>query len=354
MGLAELENPAGIGHELALRSLTPSHTILCQRLGNVGGPTKGAIMVQKAEVIWFDGKWVPWDDCNVHVLSHTLHYGLGVFEGIRSYIRADGRSAIFRLRDHMERFVKGAAMMTMPLDFTVDELVEAAVETCKRNRLRSCYLRPLAFLGAGGMGVGSADNPVHVSIATWPWGAYLGEEALTAGVRVKISTFVRPHQNSQLHKGKVCGHYVNSILAKREAIREGYHEAIMLDTQGFVCEATGENVFAVLGGEIYTAPFGAAILGGLTRNTVLEIANELDFKVREESFTRDVLYLADEVFMVGTAAEVTPVREIDGRVIGSGKPGPVTQAIQSAYFDIVKGHDDAHDKWLTYYEVPAH
>ena len=311
-------------------------------------------MVKKADVIWFDGKLVDWDECNVHILAHTLHYGLGVFEGIRSHVRSDGRSAIFRLREHMERFCKGAAMMTMPLDYTPDQLVDAAIETCQRNRLRSCYLRPIAFLGTGGMGVGSMDNTVHVAIATWPWGAYLGDEALSQGVRVKVSTFVRPHQNSQLHKGKVCGHYVNSILAKREAIREGYHEALMLDTQGFVCEATGENIFAVVNGEIYTAPYGAAILGGITRNTVMHIAEENGYKVREERFTRDVLYHADEVFMVGTAAEVTPVREIDGRVIGTGMPGPVTKDIQAKYFDIVKGQDSQHDQWLTYYDVEDH
>lgn len=311
-------------------------------------------MVKKADAIWFDGKLVAWDDCQVHILSHTLHYGLGVFEGIRAYVRADGRSAIFRLRDHMQRFVKGAAMMTIPLEYTVDELVNAALKTCEHNRLRSCYLRPLAFLGTGGMGVGSQDNPVHVAIATWPWGAYLGDEALTHGVRVKVSTFVRPHQNSQLHKGKVCGHYVNSILAKREALREGYHEALMLDTQGYVCEATGENVFAVVDGQIYTAPYGAAILGGITRNTLLTLAAENGYKVREEYFTRDVLYLADEVFMCGTAAEVTPVREIDGRAIGTGKPGPITMDLQAKYFDIVKGRDETHNEWLTYYDVQGH
>ena len=308
-------------------------------------------MVQKAETIWFDGELVPWDAAQVHVLTHTLHYGLGVFEGIRAYRRADGRSAVFRLRDHLQRFVKGARMATLPMDFEVDQLLDACVQLCVSNELDSCYLRPLAFVGDGAMGVAAMNNPTRVTIAAWPWGAYLGEEGLTKGVRLKTSSFVRPHVNSQLHKGKICGHYVNSILAKREALADGYDEALLLDTQGYVSECSGENIFCVLGGVIYTPPFGTSILGGITRDTLIKLAEELDYEVREEPITRDVLYLADEVFMCGTAAEVTPVRELDRRTIGSGAPGTVTLALQARYFEVVKGDDLTHPEWYTFYSV---
>ncbi len=311
-------------------------------------------MVQKADVIWFNGEMVPWDECNVHVLTHSLHYGLGVFEGIRAYQLADGRSAIFRLREHMERFVKGARMITLPLDYSVDQLCDAAIATVQRNKLRACYLRPIAFVGSGAMGVAAMENPTHVAIATWPWGAYLGEEGLTKGVRLRTSSFVRPHVNSQLHKGKVIGHYVNSILAKREALMDGYDEALLLDTEGYVSECSGENLFAVLDGTLYTPPFGGSILGGITRDTLLTIAREQGLEIREERMTRDVLYIADEVFMCGTAAEVTPVRELDRRPIGAGKPGPVTLQLQQAYYDVVQGRDMRHEGWYTLYEVPDH
>ncbi|MGM0578408.1 MAG: branched-chain amino acid transaminase [Myxococcota bacterium] len=309
-------------------------------------------MVTKAETIWFDGELIPWDDANVHILTHTLHYGLGVFEGIRVYRHADGRSAVFRLREHMERFVKGARMMTIPLEYSVEDLVDASIRLCRDNGLRECYVRPIAFVGAGAMGVAAMENPTHVSIAAWPWGAYLGDEGLQKGVRLKTSTFNRPYINSQLHKGKVCGHYVNSILAKREALLDGYDEALMLDTSGFVSEASGENVFCVLDGEIITPPLGSAILGGITRSTIMTLAGELDIPIREGRLTRDMLYIADEVFMCGTAAEVTPVREIDRRTIGEGRRGPVTERIQSRYFEAVEGRYDAHPEWYTFYEVP--
>ena len=310
-------------------------------------------MNKKADVIWFNGELRPWEACTTHVMTHTLHYGLGVFEGIRAYTRADGRSAIFRLREHMERFVKGARMMTLPLEYSVDTLMEATVETVRQNRLRACYIRPIAYVGYGALGVAAMDNPTEVAIGAWPWGAYLGEDGLANGVSIKTSTFSRPHINSQLHKGKVCGHYVNSILAKREALVDGYDEALLLDTSGYVAECSGENIFAVVDGEILTPPLGGALLGGITRNTLITLAREAGYTVREEVMTRDVLYLADEVFMCGTAAEVTPVRALDRRVIGSGRPGPVTQAVQSAYFDVVKGSDPNHDHWLTYYEVQS-
>ncbi len=311
-------------------------------------------MVQKADVIWFNGEMVPWDECNVHVLTHSLHYGLGVFEGIRAYQLADGRSAIFRLRDHMERFVKGARMITLPLNYSVDQLCDAAIATVQRNKLRACYLRPIAFVGSGAMGVAAMENPTQVAIATWPWGAYLGDEGLTKGVRLRTSSFVRPHVNSQLHKGKVIGHYVNSILAKREALMDGYDEALLLDTEGYVSECSGENLFAVLSGTLFTPPFGGSILGGITRDTLLTVAHEQGLEVREERMTRDVLYIADEVFMCGTAAEVTPVREVDRRQIGAGEPGPVTLQLQQAYYDVVQGRDMRHDEWYSFYEVGDH
>jgi len=309
--------------------------------------------MQKSKYIWMDGKLVAWDDAQVHVLAHGLHYGFGVFEGIRAYQRADGKSAIFRLREHMQRFIDSARLVTLPLEYSLDQLCDAVVEVCASSGLRSCYIRPIAFSGYGALGVGTLTNPTVVSIAAWPWGAYLGDEGLAKGCRIKTSTFNRPHINSQLHKGKVSGHYVNSILAKREAQADGYDEALLLDTSGYVSEASGENIFAVKGGVIYTPNFGSPQLGGITRDTVLTLAAEAGLVVREEPLTRDVLYLADEVFMVGTAAEVTPVREIDRRTIGAGARGPITERIQARYFDVVKGSDDKHLPWLTFYDPKA-
>ena len=306
--------------------------------------------MQKSKYIWMDGKLVAWDDAQVHVLAHGLHYGLGVFEGIRAYQRADGRSAIFRLREHMQRFLDSARLMTLPLPYSRQQLEDAVIETCSKNGLRGCYIRPIAFSGYGALGVGTLDNPTNVAIAVWPWGAYLGEEGLAQGVRIKTSTFARPHVNSQLHKGKVIGHYVNSILAKREAMAEGYSEALLLDTNGYVSEASGENVFAVIGKTLYTAPFSGPVLGGITRDTLITLAAEEGIGIKEMSLTRDTLYLADEVFMCGTAAEVTPVREIDRRVIGIGSRGPITKLLQDRYFDVVRGSDANHDKWLSFYE----
>ena len=306
--------------------------------------------IQKSPWIWMDGKFVAWDEAQVHVLAHALHYGFGVFEGIRAYQRDDGRSAIFRLREHVQRLSDSARIMTLPLPYSVDELEAAVIETCAKNGLRACYIRPIAFSGYGALGVGTLDNPTNVAIAVWPWGAYLGEEGLAQGVRIKTSTFARPHVNSQLHKGKVIGHYVNSILAKREAMAEGYSEALLLDTNGYVSEASGENVFAVIGKTLYTAPFSGPVLGGITRDTLITLAAEEGIGIKEMSLTRDTLYLADEVFMCGTAAEVTPVREIDRRVIGIGSRGPVTKLLQDRYFDVVRGSDDKHDKWLSFYE----
>ena len=306
--------------------------------------------MQKSPWIWMDGDFVPWDEAKVHVLSHALHYGFGVFEGIRAYQRADGRSAVFRLHEHAQRLSSSARIMTLPLPYSVDELCQAILMTCAKNGQLACYIRPIAFCGYGALGVGTLDNPTNVAIAVWHWGAYLGEDGLAQGVRVKTSTFSRPHINSQLHKGKVIGHYVNSILAKREALAEGYSEALLLDTNGYVSEATGENVFAVVANTLYTAPFSGPILGGITRDTMVTLAQEEGFVVKEMALSRDTLYLADEVFMCGTAAEVTPVREIDRRVIGSGSRGPVTARLQQRYFDVVRGADDKHNQWLSFYE----
>lgn len=304
--------------------------------------------IQKSPWIWMDGKFVAWDDAQVHVLSHALHYGFGVFEGIRAYQRADGRSAVFRLREHAQRLVDSARIMTLPLPYSTDQIASAILETCSKNGLRACYIRPIAFSGYGALGVGTLDNPTVTAIAVWPWGAYLGEEGLAQGVRIKTSTFSRPHVNSQLHKGKVIGHYVNSILAKREAMAEGYSEALLLDTNGYVSEATGENVFAVIGDTLYTAPFSGPILGGITRDTLITLAREEGIGIKEMNLSRDTLYLADEVFMCGTAAEVTPVREVDNRQVGSGTAGPITREIQEQYFRVVRGHEPAYLHWLTF------
>jgi branched-chain amino acid aminotransferase len=307
-------------------------------------------MVQKAESIWFDGQLVPWDEAKVHVLTHTLHYGMGVFEGIRCYSCTDGGSAVFRLREHVRRLLDSAKINEMTIPYTEDDLCDAIVATLKANRLAEGYIRPLCIIGAGAMGVYPGDNPIQTIIATWPWGAYLGAEALEKGIRVKTSTFTRHHVNVMMTKAKTCGNYVNSILAKREAIAEGYNEALMLDTEGYVCEATGENIFIVRDGVIKTPPQGA-ILAGITRDSVMTLAEDLGYTVVEERFTRDALYSADEAFFTGTAAEITPIREVDRRVIGQGTRGPVTEALQQAYFQVLRGENPKYGAWLTRYHI---
>jgi len=304
-------------------------------------------MVDKVSKIWLDGKLVDWEAANVHLLTHTLHYGLGAFEGIRCYETHDGRSAIFRLREHVRRLFDSAKICTMPMPFSQEEIVQACITTVKASGLKSCYLRPLVFLGDGAMGLG-AVNPTRVSIAAWKWGAYLGEEGLARGIRAKVSSFTRPGINMQMAKGKVVGHYVNSVLAKREALAGGYQEAILLDAQGHVSEASGENVWMVRDGKVATPSFGGAILGGITRDTVLTLLQEMNVPVVERDIARDELWVADEVFMCGTAAEVTPVREIDDRTIGSGARGPITKKIQDRYFEVVRGIKPPDPEWLTY------
>ncbi len=296
--------------------------------------------------IWLDGQMVDWDKAQVHVLTHTLHYGLGVFEGIRCYRTDDGRSAVFRLKEHVSRLFESAHINLMEIPFSEAEITEAILACLRENELPEGYIRPLAFIGEGAMGLHPGDNPVRVAIVVWPWGAYLGEEGLERGIRAKISTFSRHHVNAKMTKGKTCGDYVNSILAKREALLDGYDEAIMLDTEGQVSEATGENVFVVRGNVIKTPPL-PTVLDGITRASVIEIARDRGMTVEETGVTRDELYVADEVFLTGTAAEVTPIRELDHRTIGTGSRGPVAKALQEAFFDVVAGRDAKYESWLT-------
>jgi branched-chain amino acid aminotransferase len=292
-----------------------------------------------------DGTFVDWADANIHVLTHSLHYGLAAFEGLRCYKGKSG-SAIFRLQEHVDRLFESAhiGMMTIPYDRK--QVAEAIVETVRINKLDACYIRPLVYIGYGAMGVYPGDNPIRLAIAAWKWGAYLGDDALVNGMRARVSSFTRHHVNVSMTRGKISGYYVNSILAKREAKADGYDEAILLDTEGYVSEGTGENIFIVRKGRIKTTPL-TSILEGITRNSVIELAKEQGITVTEERFTRDEMYIADEVFVTGTAAELTPVREIDNRKIGIGKPGPVTLSLQKRFFSVVRGEDPAHASWLT-------
>ena len=299
------------------------------------------------EKIWLDGKFVDWSDAKVHILTHTLHYGLGVFEGIRCYQTADGRSAVFRLGDHIRRLFDSARINLMEIPFGRKEIEEASLETLRRNHLEEGYIRPIAFIGEGAMGLNPGSNLIRVAVIAWPWGKYLGEEGMENGIRAKISTFNRHHVNAKMTKGKTCGDYVNSILAKREALLDGYDEAIMLDVQGLVSEASGENVFIVRDGVLQTPPL-YSVLDGITRATVCELARRRDIRVEERLITRDDLYVADEIFLTGTAAEVTPIREVDHRAIGSGSRGPVTKVLQEAYFEVVAGRDPDFEHYLAY------
>jgi branched-chain amino acid aminotransferase len=302
-------------------------------------------MITGTDKIWMDGKFVPWDSAKVHVLTHTLHYGLGVFEGIRCYKTAKG-PAIFRLDEHVDRFFNSAHIFMVEIPFTKKEIRDAIIETVRVNRVKECYIRPLAYIGYGAMGLYPKDNPIRVSIAVWPWGAYLGDEGIEKGIRVKVSSFTRHHVNVDMTRGKVAGYYVNSQLAKKEAIVCGYDEAVMLDTEGYVSEGSGENIFIVRGGAIKTTPL-TSILEGITRDSIIRVAKDNRIPVNEERFTRDELYIAEEAFLTGTAAEVTPIREVDGRRIGSGQRGKLTKKLQSIFFRIVKGSDRKYESWLT-------
>lgn len=307
--------------------------------------------VLRSEQIWLDGKLVKWNEGQVHLMTHALHYGLGVFEGIRAYRTHDGRLAVFRLREHIERLIDSAHICMMKIPFTTEQLVEACLELLRAQKgqfANGAYLRPIAFMGDGAMGLG-ATNPTRMAITAWDWGAYLGDKGIREGIRAKVSSFTRMHVNVNMVRGKISGQYVNSILAKREAVLAGYDEAILLDISGFVAEASGENLFLVnKKGVIKTPPLSSPILDGITRDTVLQFLQDSGREVEEVTFTRDALYIANEVFFTGTAAEITPVREVDDRQVGAGKPGPITQYVQDTYFRTVRGQEPRYAEWLTY------
>ncbi|NWG39137.1 MAG: branched-chain amino acid transaminase [Hydrogenophilaceae bacterium] len=296
--------------------------------------------------IWYDGKLVNWRDATTHVLTHTLHYGMGVFEGVRAYQTPKG-TAIFRLQDHTDRLFRSAHILGMNMPYSKDEINEAQRAAVRENKLESAYIRPMAFYGAEAMGISARTLSTHVIVAAWKWGAYLGQEALDNGIRVKTSSFSRHHVNITMCKAKANGNYMNSILAHREAEQDGYDEALLLDVDGFVSEGSGENIFIVRKGRIYTPDLTSA-LEGITRDTIVQLANELGYEVIEKRITRDEVYSADEAFFTGTAAEVTPIRELDNRAIGSGTRGPVTQKLQALYFDCVQGRSAKHEGWLSY------
>ncbi|MEW6162883.1 MAG: branched-chain amino acid transaminase [Nitrospirota bacterium] len=302
-------------------------------------------MIVKTEKIWMDGKFVDWDEATVHILTHTLQYGLGVFEGIRCY-ETDKGPAIFRLDEHIERLFNSAHIFLIDIPYSREEIKSAIIKTVRANKAKECYIRPLVYIGYGSIGLYPKDNPIRVAIAVWPWGPYLGDKGLKEGIRIKTSSFIRNHVNATMSRAKVCGYYVNSQLAKKEAIACGYDEALLLDTEGYVSEGSGENIFIVRKGMLKTTPL-TSILEGITRNSVIEMAHNEGIQVTEERFTRDELYIADEAFFTGTAAEVTPVREADGRKIGNGKPGKITKRLQSSFFDIVRGRDKKYESWLT-------
>ena len=302
-------------------------------------------MADRDGFIWHDGKLVPWREATTHVLTHSLHYGLAVFEGLRAYKTADG-PAIFRLKEHTDRLFNSAHIYMMQMPYDKETLMEAHKEVVRANKLESCYLRPIAFYGSEKMGVSPKGAQVHVSIAAWPWGAYLGEDGLANGIRVKTSSYARHHVNVSMCRAKYSGTYANSILANMEATEHGYDEALLLDVDGFVAEGAGENLFVVKDGQIYEPEIASALVG-ITRATVIQLAKELGFEVKAKRLTRDDLYIADEAFFTGTAAEVTPIREVDGRQIGAGKRGPVTEKIQSLFFDVVNGRSPFHKGWLT-------
>ena len=302
-------------------------------------------MADRDGFIWYDGKLVPWRDATTHVLTHSLHYGLAVFEGVRAYKTVNG-TAIFRLKEHTDRLFNSAHVYLMKIPFTRAELMDAQKQVVRANGLESCYLRPIAFYGSEKMGVSPRGASVHVAIAAWPWGAYLGEEGLTKGIRVKTSSFARHHVNVSMCRAKYSGTYANSILANMEATDDGYDEALLLDVDGFVAEGAGENLFMVKNGKLYEPELTSALIG-ITRDTIINLAADIGLTVESRRLTRDDLYLADEAFFTGTAAEVTPIREVDNRQIGSGTRGPITTKLQKAFFDLVDGKHKRAKDWLT-------
>jgi branched-chain amino acid aminotransferase len=302
-------------------------------------------MADRDGVIWYDGKLVDWRSATTHVLTHTLHYGMGVFEGVRAY-KTDKGTAIFRLQEHTDRLFNSARILGMKMPFDKATIMEAQRAAVRENKLESAYIRPMAFYGAEAMGIAAKTLSTHVICAAWSWGAYMGDEALTKGIRVKTSSFARHHVNITMCKAKANGNYMNSILAHQEAAQDGYHEALLLDVDGFVAEGSGENVFIVRHGKLYTPDLTSA-LEGITRDTIVQLAKEIGLEVVEKRITRDEVYVADEAFFTGTAAEVTPIRELDNRAIGSGTRGPITEKLQAMYFDVVKGKSAKHANWLT-------
>ena len=303
-------------------------------------------MADRDGKIWMDGQMVEWRDAKIHVLTHTLHYGCGVFEGVRAYNTTQG-PAIFRIQEHTERLFNSAKILRMKIPFTFDEVVKAQLDVVRENKLESCYLRPLAWLGSEKMGVSPRGAKVHLMVAAWPWGAYLGEDGLKRGIRVKTSSYTRHHVNITMTQAKAVSNYTNSILANLEVTDEGYDEALLLDANGFVSEGAGENIFIVKNGKLYTPDLSAGALNGITRNTIFAICADLGLEIREKRITRDEVYICDEAFFTGTAAEVTPIRELDRIEIGQGSRGPITEKIQSAFFDIVNGRNPKYAEWLT-------
>jgi branched-chain amino acid aminotransferase len=302
-------------------------------------------MADRDGQIWYDGQLVPWRSATTHVLTHTLHYGMGVFEGVRAYKSAGG-TAIFRLREHTERLLNSAHINGMKIPYDKATLMEAQKEVVRANRLEACYIRPIAFYGSEAMGISARNVTVHVAIAAWPWGAYLGPDAIERGIRVKTSSYVRHHVNVTMCRAKSVGTYMNSILAHQEAAQDGYDEALLLDVEGFVAEGSGENIFIVRNGTLYEPELTSA-LEGITRDAVIRIARDMDIPVVAKRITRDEVYVADEAFFTGTAAEVTPIRELDNRTIGAGSRGPITTRLQQAFFDCVTGKSDRYREWLT-------
>ena len=297
-------------------------------------------------VIWLDGKLVPWREAKTHVLTHTLHYGMGVFEGVRAY-KAEKGPAIFRLQEHTDRLFRSAHILNMPMPFDKETINEAQRLAVRENNLESAYIRPMCFYGSEGMGLRADNLKVHVMVAAWSWGAYLGAEGMEKGIRIRTSSYTRHHVNITMCKAKANGNYMNSMLALQEALACGYDEAMLLDNEGYVAEGSGENIFLIRDGVLYTPDLTSA-LDGITRNTIFQLAAELGLSIKEKRITRDEVYIADEAFFTGTAAEVTPIREVDNRVIGAGKRGPITERLQSMYFDVVHGRHESHLDWLSY------
>ena len=302
-------------------------------------------MADRDGVIWYDGEMRPWRDATTHVLTHTLHYGMGVFEGVRAY-HAEQGTAIFRLREHTDRLFRSAHILQMPMPFDKDTLNQAQLDVVRENGLDSAYLRPMCFYGAEGMGLRADNLKVHVIVAAWEWGAYLGKENLEKGIRIRTSSYTRHHVNITMCKAKANGNYMNSMLALNEAMTDGYDEAMLLDTEGYVAEGSGENIFIIRNGVLYTPDLTSA-LEGITRETIMTLAQEQGLEIREKRITRDEVYIADEAFFTGTAAEVTPIREVDNRTIGAGSRGPITEKLQTLYFDQVHGRRSEHAEWLT-------